>query len=60
MSWFLTRQARRVAAERAANIVELAKREAQVAASEIRAKTEEELSARRAEVQREQDRRGNL
>ena len=57
LSWFLTRQARRVAAERAANIVELAKREAQVAASEIRAKTEEELSARRAEVQREQDRR---
>ncbi|MBK8475337.1 MAG: ribonuclease Y [Opitutaceae bacterium] len=57
LSWLVLRQSRRVACERAANVVELAKREAQVAASEIRAKTEEELSARRAESQREQDRR---
>ena len=57
LSWILARQARRVAGERAAGIVELAKREAQVAAAEIRAKTDEELSARRAEIQREQDRR---
>ena len=57
LSWFLQRQSRRVACDRAANLIDLAKREAQVAGSEIRAKTEEELNARRAEFQREQDRR---
>ncbi len=56
LSWLLLRQTRRVACERAANLVELAKREAQVAGSEIRAKTDEELAAKRADLQREQDR----
>lgn len=57
LSWFVLNQSRRVAAERAASVVELAKREALVAGAEIRAKTEEELNTHRAEFQREQDRR---
>jgi ribonuclease Y len=57
LSWFVLNQSRRLASERAASVVELAKREALVAGAEVRAKTDEELNARRADFQREHDRR---
>jgi ribonuclease Y len=55
--WLTTRQLRRVSREKADSIVELAKREAAVAASEIRARNDEEIARKRAELQREYDRR---
>ncbi len=57
LAWYLRKQTLKVAHERAANLVELGKREAQLAAAEVKARSEEELAARRAEFQREQDRR---
>ncbi len=55
--WFLTRNARRNAAEQAAQLLDVARREATVAGTEIKQKAEEELAARRAELNREFDRR---
>lgn len=57
LAWYLRKQTLKVAHERAGNLIELAKREAQLAAAEVKAKTDEELAGRRAEFQREQDRR---
>ena len=57
MSWLVQRHSRRLACEQAAGIVDLARREAQVAASEIRTRTEAELAAKSAEQTREHDRR---
>lgn len=55
--WFLTRQTRKNAAGNAAQLIEVARREAAVAAQEIRQKAEEEIQGRRAEMNREFDRR---
>jgi ribonuclease Y len=55
--WGLSRQARRVAREQAAELLEVARREAAVAAEEIKQKAEAEIQARRAESNREFDRR---
>jgi ribonuclease Y len=55
--WLLTRHTRRDAEERAIERLEVAKREATVAAQEIKQKADEELAARRAEIGREFDRR---
>lgn len=55
--WLLTRHARRNAETSATQLIEVARREAAVAAQEIRQKAEEEIQARRAEMNREYDRR---
>jgi ribonuclease Y len=55
--WVFTRHARRVAHEQAAGLIEVAQREAAVAAEEIRQKAEAELQEKRAELNREFDRR---
>lgn len=55
--WLLTRHSRRVACEQSRQLVEVARREAAVAAEEIRQQGEKELAARRAEMTREFDRR---
>ncbi|MCR6654748.1 MAG: ribonuclease Y [Opitutus sp.] len=55
--WALTRHARRIAREQAAELIEVARREAVVAGEEIKQKVESELSERRAELNREFDRR---
>ncbi len=55
--WALTRHARRVAHEQAAELIEVARREAVVAGEEIKQKAEAELAERRAELNREFDRR---
>ena len=55
--WASTRQTRRAARQSAAELVEVGKREAAVAAQEIRQRTEEEMVAKRAEINREYDRR---
>ncbi len=55
--WSLTRHTRRAAEESAAERLEVVKREAAVAAQEIKQKAEEEIAARRAEINREFDRR---
>ena len=55
--WFLTRQARRAADDSAAQLLDVARREAAVAAQELKGKAEEEIQAKRAEVGREFDRR---
>jgi ribonuclease Y len=55
--WLLTRQTRRLAEEQAAQMIEVARREAAVAAQEAKQKAEEEIQTRRAEVNRELDRR---
>ncbi|GAB1490092.1 ribonuclease Y [Opitutaceae bacterium] len=55
--WFLTRNRRCSAAEQAEQLLDVARREAAVAGAEIRQKAEEELAARRAELNRELDRR---
>jgi len=55
--WIFTRHTRRVAGEQAAQYVEVAKREAAVAAQETKQKAEEEIGQRRAELNREFDRR---
>jgi ribonuclease Y len=55
--WAFTRHTRRVAGEQAAQYVEVAKREAAVAAQELKQKAEEEIAQRRAELNREFDRR---
>ncbi|MEY2881540.1 MAG: hypothetical protein RLZZ15_3920 [Verrucomicrobiota bacterium] len=55
--WRLTQHTRRVAHEQAAELIEVARREAAVAAEEIKQKAEAELQEKRAEVNREFDRR---
>ena len=53
----ITRHTRRTAHEQAAELIEVAKREAAVAGEEIRQKAEAELAAKRADLNREYDRR---
>ncbi len=55
--WLLTQHTRKDADERANERLEVAKREAAVAAQEIKQKADEEIAARRAEISREFDRR---
>lgn len=55
--WMLTRHTRKAAAERAAEMLEVAKREAAVAGQEVKQHAEEEIAAKRAEATREMDRR---
>ena len=55
--WILLRQTRRLAKEKAESHIELAKREAAVAAQEIVSKAEEEIRNREAEFNRDFDRR---
>jgi ribonuclease Y len=57
ISWLITRYLRRAMAQQAEQLLEVAKREAAVAANEIRQKAEEEIKDRRAELNREFDRR---
>ena len=55
--WAITRHTRRVARENAAELIEVAKREAAVVAQEIKQRAEEDISLKRAELNREFDRR---
>lgn len=55
--WWSARYARSRSRERSAELLEVAKREAAVAANEIRQQADEELALRRAEINREFDRR---
>jgi ribonuclease Y len=55
--WLSTRYVRQAADKRAKELLEVAKREAAVAANEIRQQAEEEIASQRAEVNREFDRR---
>jgi ribonuclease Y len=55
--WALTRSTRRTARENAAELIEVARREAAVAAEELKQKAEEEILHRRVELTREFDRR---
>jgi ribonuclease Y len=55
--WALTRSTRRAARENAAELIEVARREAAVAAEELKQKAEEEIIHRRVELTREFDRR---
>ena len=55
--WVITRNARRVARQNASELVEVAKREAAVAAQEVKQRADEEISEKRAETNREFDRR---
>jgi ribonuclease Y len=58
IAWALTRHSRRVTREHAAELIDVARREAAVAAEEIKQRAEAEIAARRAEANRELDRRG--
>jgi ribonucrease Y len=55
--WALTRHTRRVAHEQAAELVEVARREAAVAAEEMKQKAEIEIQEKRADLNRDFDRR---
>lgn len=55
--WAITRHARRTAYDQAAELVEVGRREAAVAAEEVRQKAEAEIRQRRVELNREFDRR---
>ena len=55
--WLITRHTRRVAKEQAAELVEVARREAAVAAEEMKQRAEAEIQERRAELNRDFDRR---
>src|ERR1017187_10363852 len=55
--WIVTRYSRRVAHEQAAELIEVARREAAVAAGEAKQKVEAELQDKRADLNREFDRR---
>jgi ribonucrease Y len=57
IAWKLTRQMRRNAREQAAELVEVGRREAAVAAEELKQKAEAEIAEKRAELNRELDRR---
>ena len=56
-SWAVVRNTRRVAHEQAAELLEVARREAAVAAEEMKQKAEAEIQEKRAELNREFDRR---
>jgi ribonucrease Y len=55
--WALTRHTRRVARDQAAELIAVARREAAVAAEELKQKAEAEIQEKRAEANREFDRR---
>lgn len=55
--WLGTLSTRRAAREQAAELIEIARREALVTAEEVKQKMEKELAGRRGEVNRELDRR---
>jgi ribonuclease Y len=55
--WFVNRYSRRTAHEQAAELIEVARREAAVAAGEIKQKAEADIHEKRAELNREFDRR---
>lgn len=55
--WAITRHTRRIARDNAAQLIEVAKREASVVAQELKQKAEEEIAAKRADMNREYDRR---
>ena len=55
--WSVSRQSRRIAREQASELFEVARREAAVAAEEMKQKAEAEIQERRAELNREFDRR---
>ena len=55
--WAVTRHTRRLARETAAELIEVGRREAAVAAEEMKQKAEEEILRRRAELTHEFDRR---
>ncbi len=55
--WAFTRHTRRTAHEQAAELVEVARREAAVGAEELKQKAEAEIQEKRAELNREFDRR---
>jgi ribonuclease Y len=55
--WIVTRHTRRMAEQNASQLLEVARREAAVGAQELKAKMEEEIQAKRAEMNREFDRR---
>ena len=55
--WALTRHTRRVAHEQASELIEVARREAAVAGEEMKQKVEAEIQEKRAELNREFDRR---
>ena len=55
--WALTRHTRRTSHEQAAELVEVARREAAVGAGELKQKAESEIQDKRAELNREFDRR---
>jgi ribonuclease Y len=55
--WASTRQSRRIAHEQAGELIAVARREAAVAAEELKQKAESEIQERRSEANREFDRR---
>jgi ribonuclease Y len=55
--WMVTRHTRRMAQQNASQLLEVARREAAVGAQELKSKVEEELQAKRAEMNRDFDRR---
>lgn len=55
--WAITRHTRRVARENAAELIEVAKREAMVVAQELKQRAEEDISTKRADMNRDYDRR---
>jgi len=55
--WAMTRHTRRVARENAAELIAVSRREAMVVAHELRQRAEEEIAGKRAEMNREYDRR---
>ena len=57
VAWLATRHTRRIAHEQAGELIEVARREAAVAAEEMKQKAEAEIQDRRAELNREFDRR---
>jgi ribonuclease Y len=55
--WLVTRYTRRTAHEQSSELIEVARREAAVAAEEVKQKADAEIQAKRAELNREFDRR---
>ena len=55
--WIATRQSRRLSNQQAVELLEVARREAAVAAEELKQKAEAEIQEKRAELNRELDRR---
>ena len=53
--WIVTRYSRRVAHEQATELIEVARREAAVAAGEVRQKAESEIQDKRSDLNREFD-----